>query len=238
MGCGSSAPAPEFEADTEQQVVIWVVNPDKTTKTWEGEWRAGTGDAPTLLYSVVRKPDEPAAAAAAPATAPAAAPAVAEAPADDKGTGITAIGIVKGAAMVAGAAGVPLVGEVVDAGSAISKKTEKKTEKKDEPQEPKRPKYELLDKDGQPAWEFQLMELSGSIDSKRLKGEKAVCVVFTAPGGAAYKLLKFKSDVFKLAVYKCAAAGTAISEEDLVMNLDSNLMENTWLLTAAPGKEL
>ena len=53
-----------------------------------------------------------------------------------------------------------------------------------------------------------------------------------------YKVVKLKSDVYKLAIYKTATAEADVSASDLVFDLNSNMMEDTWSLTAAPGGEL
>merc|ERR1719247_1618049 len=97
-----------------------------------------------------------------------------------------------------------------------------------------RPKYELRGKEGKVAWSFKLVDLTGTLDVKTLKGEKAVCAALTAPGRSVYKVVKLKSEVYKLAVYKTATVEADVSASDL----DSNMMEDTWSLTAAPGGEL
>jgi len=63
-----------------------------------------------------------------------------------------------------------------------------------------RPTYELRGKEGSVSWSFKLVDLTGTLDVKTLKGEKAVCALLTAPGRSAYKLVKLKCDVYKLAV--------------------------------------
>ena len=64
-----------------------------------------------------------------------------------------------------------------------------KDEVKGEPQT-MRPTYELRGKEGSVSWSFKLVDLTGTLDVKTLKGEKAVCALLTAPGRSAYKLVK------------------------------------------------
>ena len=105
-------------------------------------------------------------------------------------------------------------------------------------QESRREKNERRGKEGMVAWSFKLVDLTGTLDVKTLKDEKAVCAALTAPGRSVYKVVKLKSDVPKLAVYKTATAEADVSASDLVFDLNSNMMEDTWSLTAAPGGEL
>merc|ERR1719155_348032 len=109
---------------------------------------------------------------------------------------------------------------------------------KEEPQKVMRQTYELRGKEGMVAWSFKLVDLTGTLDVKTLKGEKAVCAALTAPGRSVYKVVKLKSEVYKLAVYKTATVKADVSASDLVFDLSSNMMEDTWSLTAAPGGEL
>merc|ERR1719424_1453939 len=207
------------------------------------------GSAESMLYSLVNIDVNTAPAAATPAAAPAA---------DRVGVagGVAAgAGVVDIAAFAGDMAGMGGAAELVGmgagllgmgaglAGSGAAKDAEvkgepqTKDEVKGEPQKT-RPTYELRGKDGTVAWSFKLVDLTGTLDVKTLKGEKAVCAVLTAPGRSAYKLVKLKSDVYKLAVYKAATAEADVSASDLVFDLNSNMMEDTWSLTAAPGGEL
>ena len=232
MGCGTSKPV-QYEAKAARvceggtrlpatATYCWVRKPG--SKEWEGEWRSGTSkDAPkemgaeSMLYSLVNI-DVVAAPAAAPGSG-----------------GNDMKGLLSGAADIVG------MGEVagmVEMGlAAKAKDTETKDKAKEEPKTT-RPTYELRGKDGTVAWSFKLVDLTGTLDVKTLKGEKAVCAVLTAPGRSAYKVVKLKSDVYKLAVYKTATAEADVSASDLVLDLNSNMMEDTWSLTAAPGGEL
>ena len=142
--------------------------------------------------------------------------------------------------MAAEIAGAVIPGaEIVEMGlagkDALTKKDGDKA--KGEPQ-PTRPTYELRGKEGEVAWSFKLVDLTGTLDVKTLKGEKAECAALTAPGRSVYKVVKLKSDVCKIAVYKTATAEADVSASDLVFDLNSNMMEDTWSLTAAPGGEL
>merc|ERR1740138_1118343 len=129
--------------------------------------------------------------------------------------------------------------EMLDAAQQLKGAMTKDGDKaKEEPQKVMRQTYELRGKEGGVAWSFKLVDLTGSLDVKELKGEKAVCAALTAPGRSVYKVVKLKSDVYKLAVYKTATAEAGVSASDLIFDLNSNMMEDTWSLTAAPGKEL
>jgi hypothetical protein len=190
------------------------------SKDWEGEWRSGTSkDAPkemgaeSMLYSLVNIDMK----------APAAAPA-------SDGFDIKELGSA-GAEMV----GMEGAAELIEMGKEALTKDGVKA--KGEPQT-MRPTYELRGKEGRAAWSFKLVDLTGTLDVKTLKGEKAVCAALTAPGRSVYKVVKLKSDVYKLAVYKTATAEADVSASDLVFDLNSNMMEDTWSLTAAPGGEL
>ena len=229
MGCGSSKPV-EYEAKAArvskadvtaaEATYCWVCKPG--SKEWQGEWRSGTSkDAPkemgaeSMLYSLVN------------IDAPAAAPA---------SDGYDMKGLVSGAAEMAGEmAGIEGAAEILDAAKGALTKDGVKA--KGEPQT-MRPTYELRGKEGSVAWSFKLVDLTGTLDVKTLKGEKAVCAALTAPGRSVYKVVKLKSDVYKLAVYKTATAEADVSASDLVFDLKSNIMTDTWLLTAAPGGEL
>jgi len=231
MGCGGSKPV-QYEAMAGRVCeggtrlpatakYCWIRKPG--SKDWEGEWRSGTSkDAPkemgaeSMLYSLVNIDVE----AAPPAAAPAAAPA---------SDGIDMKGLVSGAAEIAG------MGEVASMLELTGSNDDAKA--KGEPQTI-RPAYELRSKEGTVAWSFKLVDLTGTLDVKTLKGEKAVCAALTAPGRSAYKVVKLKSDVYKLAVYKTATAEADVSASDLIFDLKSNMMEDTWSLTAAPGGEL
>merc|ERR1740138_538990 len=128
--------------------------------------------------------------------------------------------------------------EMLDAAQQLKGAMTKDGDKaKEEPQKVMRQTYELRGKEGMVAWSFKLVDLTGTLDVKTLKGEKAVCAALTAPGRSVYKVVKLKSDVYKLAVYKTATAEADVSASDLVFNLNSNMMEDTWSLTAAPGGE-
>ena len=227
MGCSSSKVV-EFEATaarvskadvtTADATYCWVCKPG--SKEWQGEWRSGTSkDAPkemgaeSMLYSLVN------------IDAPAAAPASAE--------GFDMKGLASAAAEMAGVEG---AAEMMDAAQQL----EDGDKAKEEPQKVMRQTYELRGKEGKVAWSFKLVDLTGTLDVKTLKGEKAVCAALTAPGRSVYKVVNLKtgSDVYKLAVYKTATAEADVSASDLVFNLNSNMMEDTWSLTAAPGGEL
>ena len=229
MGCGSSKPV-EYNArvarvsktdvTATQATYSWMCKPG--SNEWEGEWRSGTSkDAPkdmgaeSMLYSLVNI-DTVAAPAAAPASA-----------VDVKGL----------ASAAAGMAGIDGAAEMYDAAKGALTKDGVKA--KEEPQT-MRSTYELRGKDGRVAWSFKLVDLTGTLDVKTLKGEKAVCAALTAPGRSVYKVVNLNSgsDVYKLAVYKTATAEADVSASDLVFDLKSNIMTDTWLLTAAPGGEL
>ena len=227
MGCSSSKVV-EFEAKAArvskadvtaaEATYCWMCKPG--SKEWQGEWRSGTSKgapkemgAESMLYSLVNI-DTVAAPAAAPASA-----------VDVKGL----------ASAAAGMAGIDGAAEMYDAAKGALTKDGVKA--KEEPQT-MRSTYELRGKDGRVAWSFKLVDLTGTLDVKTLKGEKAVCALLTAPGHSAYKLVKLKSEVYKLAVYKTATAEADVSASDLVFDLNSNMMEDTWSLTAAPGGEL
>ena len=230
MGCGSSKPVAPYEAKAARVSAADVTAADATyswickpaSKEWQGEWRLGTSkDAPkemgaeSMLYSLVN------------IDAPAAAPA---------SDGFDMKGLVSGAAEMAGIEG---AAEMMDAAQQLQGALTKDGDKaKEEPQKIMRQTYELRGKEGMVAWSFKLVDLTGTLDVKTLKGEKAVCAALTAPGRSVYKVVKLKSDVYKLAVYKTATAEADVSASDLVFDLKSNMMEDTWSLTAAPGGEL
>ena len=228
MGCGSSKPVAPYEAKAARVSAADVTAADATyswmckpaSKEWQGEWRLGTSkDAPkemgaeSMLYSLVN------------IDAPAAAPA---------SDGFDMKGLVSGAAEMAGMGG---AGELIEMGLAGSSAAKDAKVKEEEPQTI-RPTYERRGKEGSVSWSFKLVDLTGTLDVKTLKGEKAVCAALTAPGRSVYKVVKLKSDVYKLAVYKTATAEADVSASDLVFDLNSNMMEDTWSLTAAPGGEL
>ena len=223
MGCGSSKPV-EYNArvarvsktdvTATQATYSWMCKPG--SNEWEGEWRSGTSKgapkemgAESMLYSLVNI-DTVAAPAAAPASA-----------VDVKGLASAAAGI----------AGIDGAAEMYDAAKGALTKDGVKAKEM-------RPTYELRGKEGRVAWSFKLVDLTGTLDVKTLKGEEAVCAALTAPGRSVYKVVKLKSDVCKLAVYKTATAEADVSASDLVFDLNSNMMEDTWSLTAAPGGEL
>ena len=227
MGCGSSKPV-EYEArvarvsktdvTATEATYSWMCKPG--SNEWEGEWRSGTSKgapkemgAESMLYSLVNI-DTVAAPAAAPASA------------------VDMKGLASAAAEMAGIEG---AAEIFDAAKGALTKDGVKA--KEEPQT-MRPTYELRGKEGRVAWSFKLVDLTGTLDVKTLKGEKAVCAALTAPGRSVYKVVKLKSDVYKLAVYKTATAEADVSASDLIFDLNSNMMEDTWSLTAAPGGEL
>merc|ERR1740138_453164 len=129
--------------------------------------------------------------------------------------------------------------EMLDAAQQLKGAMTKDGDKaKEEPQKVMRQTYELRGKEGMVAWSFKLVDLTGTLDVKTLKGEKAVCAALTAPDRSVYKVVKLKSDVYKLAVYKTATAEADVSASDLIFDLNSNMMEDKWSLTAAPGGEL
>ena len=136
-------------------------------------------------------------------------------------------------------AGIEGAAEMLDAAQQVKgAMTKDGDEAKEEPQKVMRQTYELRGKEGMVAWSFKLVDLTGTLDVKTLKGEKAVCAALTAPGRSIYKVVKLKSEVYKLAVYKTATVEADVSASDLVFDLNSNMMEDTWSLTAAPGGEL
>ena len=229
MGCSSSKVVAPYEAKaarvskadatTADATYSWVCKPG--SKEWQGEWRSGTSkDAPkemgaeSMLYSLVN------------IDAPAAAPA---------SEGVDMKELVSVAGEMAGIEG---AAEMLDAAQQVKGAMTKDGDKaKEEPQKVMRQTYELRGKEGMVAWSFKLVDLTGTLDVKTLKGEKAVCALLTAPGRSAYKLVKLKSDVYKLAVYKTATAEADVSASDIIFDLNSNMMEDTWSLTAAPGGE-
>ena len=233
MGCGSSKPVAPYEAKaarvskadvtTADATYSWVCKPG--SKEWQGEWRSGTSkDAPkemgaeSMLYSLVN------------IDAPAAAPASAE------GFDMKELLNVAGEAV-----GMEGAGEMMDAAQQLKGAMTKDGDKaKEEPEKIMRQTYELRAKEGGVAWSFKLVDLTGTLDVKTLLGEKAVCAALTAPGRSVYKVVNLKtgSDVYKLAVYKTATVEADVSASDLVFDLNSNMMEDTWSLTAAPGGEL
>lgn len=233
MGCGSSKPVAPYEAKAARvskadvtaadATYCWVCKPG--SKEWQGEWRSGTSkDAPkemgaeSVLYSLVN------------IDAPAAAPASAE--------GFDMKGLASAAAEMAGVEG---AAEMRDAAQQLKGAMTKDGDKaKEEPEKIMRQTYELRAKEGGVAWSFKLVDLTGTLDVKTLKGEKAVCAALTAPGRSVYKVVNLNSgsDVYKLAVYKAATVEADVSASDLVFDLKSNIMTDTWLLTAAPGGEL
>ena len=225
MGCGSSKPV-EYNArvarvsktdvTATQATYSWMCKPG--SNEWEGEWRSGTSKgapkemgAESMLYSLVNI-DTVAAPAAAPASA------------------VDMKGLASAAAEMAGIEG---AAEIFDAAKGALTKDGVKAKEM-------RPTYELRGKEGRVAWSFKLVDLTGTLDVKTLKGEKAVCAALTAPGRSVYKVVNLNSgsDVYKLAVYKTATAEADVSASDLVFDLKSNIMTDTWLLTAAPGGEL
>ena len=225
MGCGSSKPV-EYNArvarvsktdvTATQATYSWMCKPG--SNEWEGEWRSGTSKgapkemgAESMLYSLVNI-DTVAAPAAAPASA------------------VDMKGLASAAAEMAGIEG---AAEIFDAAKGALTKDGVKAKEM-------RPTYELRGKKGRVAWSFKLVDLTGTLDVKTLKGEKAVCAALTAPGRSVYKVVNLNSgsDVYKLAVYKTATAEADVSASDLVFDLKSNIMTDTWLLTAAPGGEL
>jgi len=230
MGCGSSKPVAPYEAraarvskddvTAAEATYCWVCKPG--SKEWQGEWRSGTSkDAPkemgaeSMLYSLVN------------IDAPAAAPA---------SEGVDMKELVSVAGEMAGIEG---AAEMLDAAQQVKGAMTKDGDKaKEEPQKVMRQTYELRGKEGMVAWSFKLVDLTGTLDVKTLKGEKAVCAALTAPGRSVYKVVKLKSEVYKLAVYKTATVKADVSASDLVFDLSSNMMEDTWSLTAAPGGEL
>lgn len=230
MGCGSSKPVAPYEAraarvskddvTAAEATYCWVCKPG--SKEWQGEWRSGTSkDAPkemgaeSMLYSLVN------------IDAPAAAPA---------SEGVDMKELVSVAGEMAGIEG---AAEMLDAAQQVKGAMTKDGDKaKEEPQKVMRQTYELRGKEGMVAWSFKLVDLTGTLDVKTLKGEKAVCAALTAPGRSVYKVVKLKSEVYKLAVYKTATVEADVSASDLVFDLNSNMMEDTWSLTAAPGGEL
>ena len=232
MGCGSSKPVAPYEAraarvskddvTAAEATYCWVCKPG--SKEWQGEWRSGTSkDAPkemgaeSMLYSLVN------------IDAPAAAPA---------SEGVDMKELVSVAGEMAGIEG---AAEMLDAAQQVKGAMTKDGDKaKEEPQKVMRQTYELRGKEGMVAWSFKLVDLTGTLDVKTLKGEKAVCAALTAPGRSVYKVVNLKSgsDVYKLAVYKTATVEADVSASDLVFDLNSNMMEDTWSLTAAPGGEL
>ena len=230
MGCGSSKPVAPYEAKAArvskddvtaaEATYCWVCKPG--SKEWQGEWRSGTSkDAPkemgaeSMLYSLVN------------IDAPAAAPA---------SEGVDMKELVSVGAEMAGIEG---AAEMLDAAQQVKGAMTKDGDKaKEEPQKVMRQTYELRGKEGMVAWSFKLVDLTGTLDVKTLKGEKAVCAALTAPGRSVYKVVKLKSGVHKLAVYKTATVEADVSASDLIFDLNSNMMEDTWSLTAAPGGEL
>ena len=232
MGCGSSKPVAPYEAraarvskddvTAAEATYCWVCKPG--SKEWQGEWRSGTSkDAPkemgaeSMLYSLVN------------IDAPAAAPA---------SEGVDMKELVSVAGEMAGIEG---AAEMLDAAQQVKGAMTKDGDKaKEEPQKVMRQTYELRGKEGMVAWSFKLVDLTGTLDVKTLKGEKAVCAALTAPGRSVYKVVNLNSgsDVYKLAVYKTATVEADVSASDLVFDLKSNIMTDTWLLTAAPGGEL
>ena len=232
MGCGSSKPVAPYEAraarvskddvTAAEATYCWVCKPG--SKEWQGEWRSGTSkDAPkemgaeSMLYSLVN------------IDAPAAAPA---------SEGVDMKELVSVAGEMAGIEG---AAEMLDAAQQVKGAMTKDGDKaKEEPQKVMRQTYELRGKEGMVAWSFKLVDLTGTLDVKTLKGEKAVCAALTAPGRSVYKVVNLNSgsDVYKLAVYKTATVEADVSASDLVFDLNSNMMEDTWSLTAAPGGEL
>ena len=139
------------------------------------------------------------------------------------------------------AVGMEGAGEMLDATQQLKGAMTKDGDKaKEEPEKIMRQTYELRAKEGGVAWSFKLVDLTGTLDVKTLKGEKAVCAALTAPGRSVYKVVNLNSgsDVYKLAVYKTATVEADVSASDLVFDLNSNMMEDTWSLTAAPGGEL
>ena len=227
MGGGSSKPVAAYEAKAArvskadvtaaEATYCWVCKPG--SKEWQGEWRSGTSkDAPkemgaeSMLYSLVN------------IDAPAAAPA---------SEGVDMKELVSVGAEMAGIEG---AAEIFDAAKGALNKDDG-VKAKGEPQTT-RPTYELRGKEGSASWSFKLVDLTGTLDVKTLKGEKAVCAALTAPGRSIYKVVKLKSEVYKLAVYKTATVEADVSASDLVFDLNSNMMEDTWSLTAAPGGEL
>ena len=229
MGCGGSKPV-EYEArvarvsktdvTATEATYSWMCKPG--SNEWEGEWRSGTSKgapkemgAESMLYSLVNI-DTVAAPAAAPASA------------------VDMKGLASAAAEMAGIEG---AAEIFDAAKGALTKDGVKA--KEEPQT-MRPTYELRGKEGRVAWSFKLVDLTGTLDVKTLKGEKAVCAALTAPGRSVYKVVNLNSgsDVYKLAVYKTATVEADVSASDLVFDLNSNMMTDTWSLTAAPGGEL
>ena len=227
MGCGTSKPVvyeataarvSKADVTAAEATYCWVCKPG--SKEWQGEWRSGTSkDAPkemgaeSMLYSLVN------------IDAPAAAPASAE--------GFDMKGLASAAAEMAGVEG---AAEMMDAAQQL----EDGDKAKEEPEKIMRQTYELRAKEGGVAWSFKLVDLTGTLDVKTLKGEKAVCAALTAPGRSVYKVVNLNSgsDVYKLAVYKTATVEADVSASDLVFDLNSNMMEDTWSLTAAPGGEL
>ena len=129
---------------------------------------------------------------------------------------------------------------MLDAAQQLQGASTKDGDKAKEEPQTMRPTYELRGKEGKVAWSFKLVDLTGTLDVKTLKGEKAVCAALTAPGRSVYKVVNLNSgsDVYKLAVYKTATAEADVSASDLVFDLNSNMMTDTWSLTAAPGGEL
>ena len=223
MGCGASKPV-QYEAMAArvceggtrlpaEATYCWMRKPG--SNEWEGEWRSGTSkDAPkemgaeSMLYSLVNID----VVAAPPAAAPAAAPA-------SEGSDMArdmARELVSGAADIAGFGGVvgmvDVAAEAHTAAGALSGAPAPAPAAGDvkanegEPQTI-RPAYELRGKEGTVAWSFKLVDLTGTLDVKTLKGEKAVCALLTAPGRSAYKLVKLKCDVYKLAVKWAMRAG-------------------------------
>ena len=231
MGCGSSKPVvyeakaarvSKADVTAAEATYSWVLKPK--SNEWEGEWRSGTSKgapkemgADTMLYSLV---NIDAKAAAAPAAAPA------------SGGKDSAKELASVAANMAGMGGLV---DLVDTGKEALTKDAKE---KEAPPQTTRPTYELRGKEASVSWSFKLVDLTGTLDVKTLNGEKAVCALLMAPGRSAYKLVKLKSDVYKLAVYKTATAEADVSASDLIFDLNSNMMEDTWSLTAAPGGEL
>ena len=229
MGCSSSKVV-EFEAKagrvskadvTADATYSWVCKPG--SKEWQGEWRSGTSkDAPkemgaeSMLYSLVNID------------------AFAAAPASAEGFDMKELLNVAGEAV-----GMEGAGEMMDAAQQLKGAMTKDGDKtKEEPEKIMRQTYELRAKEGGVAWSFKLVDLTGTLDVKTLKGEVAVCAALTAPGRSVYKVVKLKSEVYKLAVYKTATVKADVSASDLVFDLSSNMMEDTWSLTAAPGGEL
>ena len=169
MGCGSSKPVAPYEAraarvstddvTAAEATYCWVCKPG--SKEWQGEWRSGTSkDAPkemgaeSMLYSLVN------------IDAPAAAPASAE--------GFDMKGLASAAAEMAGVEG---AAEMMDAAQQL----EDGDKAKEEPEKIMRQTYELRAKEGGVAWSFKLVDLTGTLDVKTLKGEKAPRC--RAPGG-------------------------------------------------------